>query len=258
MAPLLRGDNVSRRFGGLTAVDGLSFQVDEGEIVGLIGPNGAGKTTLVNLISGALAPTDGTIRFNGELISGRPAYDVARLGVARTFQVARPFPNLTIRQNAVVGALFGAHHPPLSMGEALDRVDRVLEQVGLSAKARLLGNQLTIADRKRLEIAKALAAKPRLLLLDEVMAGLNLAEIETVMKLIRDLRASGVTVLVIEHVMKAIMGVSDRVIVLHHGRVLAEGSPSDIATNPTVLREYLGERYVARQLSPDARSDASG
>jgi branched-chain amino acid transport system ATP-binding protein len=243
---LLRGEQVTRRFGGLAAVDRLDFHVDEGEIVGLIGPNGAGKTTLVGLISGALPLTSGTIRFGGTVISGLPPHIVAARGVARTFQVMRPFPSMTVRQNVVVGALFGAHRPALAMADALNWVDQVLEQVHLAAKRDLLASQLTVADRKRLELARALATKPRLLLLDEVMAGLNLSEVDLVMGLLAELRAGGMTLLVIEHVMKAIMGVSDRVIVLHHGRKLAEGKPADVATNPDVLREYLGERYVTR------------
>lgn len=260
MPELLRGDGVSCHFGGLAAVDGLDFQVAEGEIVGLIGPNGAGKTTLVSLIAGSLKPTGGTIRFRGEIISGLPPHLVAARGVVRTFQVMRPFPSMTVRQNVVVGALFGAHRPTLSMDEARREVDRVLNQVGLAGKRDQLASHLTIADRKRLEIARTLAAGPRLLLLDEVMAGLNLSEMGSVMDLLRDLRTSGVTLLVIEHVMKAIMGISDRIIVLHHGRKLAEGSPSDVAANPDVLREYLGSRYTANLASrsidpvqPDAR-----
>ncbi len=256
MAELLRGERVTRLFGGLPAVDNLDFHIEEGEIVGLIGPNGAGKTTLVNLISGALAPTSGTIRLRGSVITGLPPHAVAARGIARTFQIARPFPNMTVRQNVVVGALFGAHHPRLGMAEALAKVDEVLEQVGLATKRDLLGSQLTVADRKRLEMAKALATSPKLLLLDEVMAGLNLAEIETVMALIGRLRSSGMTLLVIEHVMKAIMGVSDRMIVLHHGRKLAEGRPADVASNPDVLREYLGARYAARVGSPEEMRDA--
>ena len=252
MAELLTGERVTRRFGGLAAVADLDFQVGEGEIVGLIGPNGAGKTTLVNLISGALVPTAGVIRLAGETISGQPAHAVAARGVARTFQVTRPFPSMTVRQNVVVGALFGAHQRPLSMGDALIQVDQVLERVGLAAKRDFLASQLTVGDRKRLEVAKALATKPRLLLLDEVMAGLNLSEIDAVMALIGQLRADGMTILVIEHVMKAIMGVSDRILVLHHGRKLAEGTPAEVAANPDVLREYLGARFAQRVGSPRA------
>jgi branched-chain amino acid transport system ATP-binding protein len=254
---LLRGVGVTRRFGGLAAVDHLDFDVAEGEIVGLIGPNGAGKTTLVNLISGSLPPTAGTIVFAGETINGLPPHQVARRGITRTFQVARPFPNLTVRQNVVVGALFGSHQPPLGMDEAWERVDRVLDRVGLAPKRHLLGSQLTVADRKRLEVAKALATRARLLLLDEVMAGLNLAEIETVMALLRSLREAGMTLLVIEHVMKAIMGISDRLIVLHHGRLLAEGKPADVANHPDVLREYLGAGYAGRQAGAAAKPDAA-
>jgi branched-chain amino acid transport system ATP-binding protein len=257
MTTLLRGVGVTRRFGGLAAVDRLDFAVAEGEIVGLIGPNGAGKTTLVNLISGALPLTAGTIAFAGATISGLPAHRIARRGIVRTFQMVRPFPSLSVRQNVVVGALFGAQHPALGMDEAWEQVDRVLDRVGLAQKHDLLASQLTVADRKRLEVAKALAAQPRLLLLDEVMAGLNLAEIETVMALIRSLRDTGITLLVIEHVMKAIMGISDRLIVLHHGRLLAEGKPADVAAHPDVLREYLGAGYADRR-ALGQRPDAPG
>src|SRR5260221_9351000 len=165
MPDLLRGTSVTRRFGGLAAVDALDFHVEEGEIVGLIGPNGAGKTTLVSLIAGDLTPTSGTIAFRGEVISGLAPHVVAARGIGRTFQVMRPFPSMSVRQNVVVGALFGAHRPALSMEAALREVDRVLERVGLGAKREVLASQLTIADRKRLEIAKALATGPRLLLL---------------------------------------------------------------------------------------------
>ncbi len=250
MSDLLVGEGISRRFGGLAALDRLDFRVAEGEIVGLIGPNGAGKTTLINVISGALPPTAGTIRFRGAPINGLSPHEVAVRGIARTFQIARPFPDMSVRQNVLVGALFGTHRPPLRMREADAWAERVLDQVGLADKGHLLGSQLTVADRKRLEVARALAARPSLLLLDEVMAGLNLAEVEAVMRLIRDLRASGMTLLVIEHVMKAIMGVSDRLIVLHHGRKLAEGPPAEVAANPDVLREYLGAGFAARPLSP--------
>ncbi len=258
MAELLRGEGVVRRFGGLPAVDGLDFRVDAGEIVGLIGPNGAGKTTLVSLISGALAPTAGVIRFRGEVVSGLPAHVVAARGIARTFQVMRPFPNMTVRQNVVVGALFGSHRPALSMAAALAQVDAVLDRVGLATKRDALGGQLSIAERKRLEVAKAVATNPSLLLLDEVMAGLNLAEVETVMRLIGDLRAAGITVLVIEHVMKAVMGISDRIIVLHHGRKLAEGTPAQIVANPDVRREYLGARYGERVANEPGAAGAPG
>src|SRR5262249_61644614 len=207
---------------------------------------------------GALPLTAGTIVFAGETINGLPAHRIARRGIVSTFQMARPFPSLSVRQNVVVGTLFGAHHPSLGMDEAWEQVDRVLGRVGLAQKRDLLGSQLTVADRKRLEVAKALAAQPRLLLLDEVRAGLNLAEIASGMALLRSLRDAGITMLVIEHVMKAIKEISDRLIVLHHGRLLAEGRPADVASHPEVLREYLGAGYAARRGGPGQRSDAPG
>ncbi|HZT07307.1 MAG TPA: ABC transporter ATP-binding protein [Chloroflexota bacterium] len=226
-------------------MDGLSFRIDAGELVGLIGPNGSGKTTLANLICGALPLTSGDIIFRGKSIRGLKDHQVARLGIARTFQVTRPFTRLTVQANVAVGAMFSG--PYLGRDEAFARADETLARVGLAGKARHSGAQLTVADRKRLELARALVQNPTLLILDEAMAGLNLHEIDVVIDLVREINRQGVTIIVVEHVMKVIMVLCQRVIVLHHGRKLAEGSPAEIAADDGVIREYLGARYLRSQ-----------
>ncbi len=246
MTALLEGHRLTRTFGGVPAVQEVDFQVTEGELVGLIGPNGAGKTTLLNLVSGLLRPDRGEIRFRGERISGLPPDRITRLGIGRTFQIVQPFPGLSVRQNVAVGALFGAQPRPRSTKEALLRSDKVLRQVGLHEKRLAPVTTLTLSDRKRLEVARALTVLPRLLLLDEVMAGLNLVEIEAAMQLVREVHQAGVTILVIEHVMKAIMGLCSRILVLHEGRLIAEGTPQEVVRNPRVVEAYLGERYARR------------
>jgi len=248
--PLLEMIEVSKHFGGLPAVDTLSFAVQRGEVLGIIGPNGAGKSTLVGLIAGALAPTSGVVRYGGRDINNLPAHRRARLGIARTFQITQPFAGLDIRENVLIGALYGRQR--LRRMAAMRAADDILDTVGLAGKASLKGDELTTADRKRLELARALAAGPELLLLDEVMAGLTPTEVVEAIALIREINRRGVTVLVIEHIMQAITGVSDRVLVMHHGRKIAEDVPSRVLSDVKVVEAYLGSRYANRRLSDGA------
>ena len=241
----LRG--VTKRFGGVAALDGISFSCREGEILGIIGPNGAGKTTLLNCISGVHRLDAGDIRWRGESISGRPPHRIASLGIGRTFQVVKPFASMTVRENAAVGALFGSAEAHLPPKLAFERADEVLELVGLATKAALPVTALTIPDRKRLEVARAVATKPRLLLLDEVMAGLNHVEVDEALEMIRAVHATGVTIVLIEHVMRVIVGVCERAIVLHFGKLLAEGEPREVLRDRRVIEAYLGERYARQQ-----------
>jgi branched-chain amino acid transport system ATP-binding protein len=238
---------VTKRFGGVAALDGVSFSCGEGEILGIIGPNGAGKTTLLNCISGVYRLDAGDIRWRGDSISGRPPHRIASLGIGRTFQVVKPFASMTVRENAAVGALFGSAEAHLPPRLAFQRADEVLELVGLAAKARLPVTALTIPDRKRLEVARAVATRPRLLLLDEVMAGLNPVEVDEALEMVRAVHATGVTIVLIEHVMRVIVGVCDRAIVLHFGKVLAEGVPREVLRDRRVIEAYLGERYARQQ-----------
>ena len=226
---------VTKRFGGVAALSNVSFTVAEGEILGLIGPNGAGKTTLLNCISGVYR------------LDGLPPHQVARLGIGRTFQVVKPFASMTVRENAAVGALFGSGQAHLAPKAAFSWADEVLELVGLARKARLTVGSLTIPDRKRLEVARALATKPRLLLLDEVMAGLNPVEVDEALDMVRKVHAGGITIVLIEHVMRVVVGVCDRVIVLHMGQHLAEGTPDEVLQDRRVIEAYLGEKYAARR-----------
>ena len=237
---LLEGDGVTRFFGGLAAVSDVDFVVEPGEVVGLIGPNGAGKTTLFNLISGALAPKAGTIRFKGNAITGLKPNRICRMGVARTFQSVKIFGNMTVLDNILMGALFGTPGA-MSAADATARATESLEFVGLSALQARPAKDLTLVNQKRVEVARALATKPELLLLDELMAGLNPTEVAQSMELVTRIRDEGITIFMIEHVMKAIMNVCDRIIVLHHGKRIAEGTPQEIATSKTVVEVYLGE-----------------
>jgi branched-chain amino acid transport system ATP-binding protein len=238
--PILEGEGVTKHFGGLAAVSRVDFNVDQGEVVGLIGPNGAGKTTLFNLISGALVPKPGAIKFKGENITGLKPHKICRLGVARTFQSVKVFANMPVLENVVLGSLFGTSNS-MSSADAAREAMESLEFVGLSAVRATPAKDLTLANQKRLEVARALATKPELLLLDELMAGLNPTEVAQAMELVTRIRDQGITIFMIEHVMKAIMSVCDRIMVLHHGQKIAEGTPQEIATSKTVVEVYLGE-----------------
>ena len=237
---LLETRGLSKHFGGVHAVAGLDLTLAEGEVIGLIGPNGAGKTTAFNLLSGFLAPDAGEIRFRGRSLLGLKPHTICRLGLARTFQIVRPFPRLSVLDNVMVGAL--GRHPAVARAREVARA--VVERVGLGAKAAQPAAGLTLAERKRLELARALATEPALLLLDEVMAGLNPTEIATLVALIGDIHRGGVSILLIEHNMRAVMTLSHRIVVLNFGEQVAEGRPDAIANHPRVIEAYLGEEYV--------------
>lgn len=243
--PILEGKRLTRFFGGVQAVKDLDFSVEEKEILGLIGPNGAGKTTLFNLVAGVFRPQAGTIRFLEEEIQGLKPFEICHRGIGRTFQIVKPFDSLTVLENALIGARFG------KSSQVLDRFDptpialEAVEFVGLIREKDVLCDNLNIGDKKRVELARVLATRPQLVLLDEVMAGLNPVETDRVMSLIRKMRdEKGITIFTIEHVMKAVMEVSDRVIVMHHGEKIAEGSPEMVAKDRGVIEAYLGERII--------------
>jgi branched-chain amino acid transport system ATP-binding protein len=252
---VLETRDLTRRFGGLDAVAGVSLQVEEGTVLGIIGPNGAGKSTLINLITGHVKPSGGTVMVDGRDVTGRRPWVIAKSRVARTFQVVKPFRDLTVRENAAIGAMFGPERAR-SARAAMEQAEEALERVGLLERADLGPGELSVADARRLEMAKALAMRPRLLLLDEVMAGLRPGEIEPSLDLIRSLREDGVTILVVEHVMKAIMAVSDSVLVMHEGRELTRGSPEEVVKDERVIEAYLGQRYASRARGEESRSDA--
>ena len=242
MTSLLEVRHVTRRFAGLVAVHDVSFALAPGEILGLIGPNGAGKTTLISLISGTLEPSEGEVLFDAQAITRLPAYRRARLGIGRTFQIMRPFPGLSVLDNVAIGALFGHQGGQAQLARAREQARECLDFVGLGAFIDQRADELGGPGRKRLELAKALAMKPRLLLCDEVMAGLNHVEIEEVIAVIRKVRQQGISVLVIEHVIKAIRSLSDRLLVLHHGELIADGTPEKVLADATVVQAYLGAR----------------
>jgi branched-chain amino acid transport system ATP-binding protein len=237
---MLTLDNVTKRFGGLTAVRGVSLTVQPGELLGIIGPNGAGKTTLFHVISGYYAPDEGRVTFDGADVTGLPPHAISRLGLTRTFQIVKPFGNLSVLDNVMIGALTRLR----STRQARIEAERVIETCGLAAHAGIRAKGLPIGLRKRLEVARALATRPRLLLLDEVMAGVTPTELVGMIELIRRLHADGLTLIVIEHIMAAMMRLAQRIVVLHHGEQIAAGTPAEITADRRVIDAYLGEEFV--------------
>ena len=246
MTLILQVENISKRFGGLQALTKVTLDLVEGQILGLIGPNGAGKTTLFNTINGIYNPEEGRIRFLGKDVTGAKPYQLARMGMARTHQIVRPLNELTVRENVMAGACFG--HENHSLKSALNIANEVMSFAGLAARADQLAGSLNIAQKKRLEMARALAAHPKLLLLDEVLAGLTPSEIDGMVQTILQIRDQGVSIIMIEHVMKAIMNVSDHIFVLEYGQQIAEGTPEEVVRNPRVVEAYLGNPQMAKQL----------
>jgi len=246
--PVLETRGLGRRFGGLQAVSDVSFSVAGGQVLGVIGPNGAGKSTFINLVTGHIKPTEGRVLIDGKDLTGARPWVIAHAGVARTFQIVKPFRGMSVRENVAIGILYGSN-PTSVMSKALSAADEVLEEVGIAGLGDRPPGELSIADARRLEFAKALALQPRLLLLDEVMAGLRHTEIEPSLELIRKLKARGITIIVVEHVMKAILAVSDQVLVLHQGKVLTSGEPREVLSDPRVIEAYLGHRYAKRRES---------
>jgi len=240
---ILEGIGLTKDFKGLRANDNVDFKLHKGQILGLIGPNGAGKTTLISMIAGSTPITSGDVLFKNKSIKGLKPYQIGRLGIARTYQIVKPFPGMTVLENVSVGAMFGKDGKKRSSKDALNAAKEIVEFVGLSKMINSRADELNVASRKNLEIAKALAMNPEVVLYDEVMAGLNPKEIETAVKLMKKIRDKGISILVIEHVMKAIKAICDRIFVLHHGEKIADGKVEDVLSDKDVIKAYLGRRY---------------
>ena len=238
---LLEVQNMTMKFGGLMAVNDLSLSIEKGKILGLIGPNGAGKSTAFNCVAGVYRPTEGKVVFDGRDVTGEKPWDLCRMGMARTFQIVKPFASMTVLDNVAVGAFAVTDRRDRAREKAME----VLELLGMADKRNAMPGALTIADRKRLEIARALATDPKLLLLDEVMAGLRPTEVDEVIAIIKTLRDGGMTIFVIEHIMRAIMALSDEIVVIHFGKKICRGTPSEVACDENVIKAYLGENYGA-------------
>lgn len=238
---MLEIKDLSKRFGGVIALNGVQLKIDKGEMIGIIGPNGAGKTTLYNCITGFYKPTSGKIIFNGKDITGLPSHKICKIGIARTFQIPKPFINLTLLENVMIGALSMG----MTLSEAREYSKEIINFLMLDKYANYLISKLNFNYRRRCELARALATNPKLLLLDETFAGLNPAEVDEMIKIVRKIHDRGVTIVITEHVMKVVMSLAERIIVLHQGKVIADGVPEEVVNDMNVIEAYLGQRYFA-------------